>query len=168
MTVPTIAVLVTRADGGVTVLHFVTEDRRAGWTRLATREAVDEEIARSHWAPGEEPLSWRFADTDDVPTDRTYRDAWMDRGQGLGIGHDMTKARALHRDHLRRLRAPILAELDAEYLRADEDNDNQKKQAVRDRKRALRDVTADPAIDAAATVEQLKVAGMGVIQAPNP
>ena len=90
-----------------------------------------------------------------VPQDRTFRGAW--EWAGDKVGTNMPKARDIHREHLRKLRAPKLAALDVEYQRADEANDNKAKADIAKKKQALRDVTADPAIDAAETPDQLKV-----------
>jgi hypothetical protein len=46
--------------------------------------------------------------------------------------------------------------LDTAYMRADEVGDQQEKRRIATQKQALRDVTADPRIDAAATPEELK------------
>jgi hypothetical protein len=84
-----------------------------------------------------------------IPNDRTFRSAWK---SDLAI--DMDKARDIHRDKLRRLREPKLAALDVELSRAF--NDPIKQGEIEAKRRALRDVTADPAIDAAKTPEELK------------
>lgn len=68
---------------------------------------------------------------------------------------NMGKAREIHRDRLREERAPLLAALDVEYQRAFETGDTEAMAAIVARKQALRDVTTDPAIDAATTPEQL-------------
>lgn len=73
----------------------------------------------------------------------------------MTITINMGRAREIHGDRLRALRAPILAQLDVEYQRADEKGDAAGKKAVAVRKQALRDVTADPAIDTATTPEAL-------------
>lgn len=78
---------------------------------------------------------------------RRFRDAWHLKGQALTC--DMSKAREIHRDRLRRERAPLLQELDAQWFMADD------KTAVDARKQKLRDVTKDPRIDAAQTPEAL-------------
>mgnify|MGYP001567168287 CR=1 FL=1 len=70
--------------------------------------------------------------------------------------HDMTKCRAIHKDNLRRLRAPKLAALDIDYDKADEDGNQVLKAQIAAKKKALRNVTADPRIAAATTPEQLK------------
>lgn len=86
--------------------------------------------------------------------DRAFRNAWVLTGKDVTV--DMPKARELHRDRLRVLRAPKLAELDMQYLRADETKDETEKARIATEKQALRDVTADPAIEAATTPEELK------------
>jgi hypothetical protein len=102
--------------------------------------------------------------SESIPQDRTFRNAWtMEvRQEGAGgkidatIMVDMTKARELHRATLRGLRAPKLAALDIDYQRADEADDKTAKQVIAAKKQALRDVTDDPAIEAAKTPEELK------------
>lgn len=96
----------------------------------------------------------RPIDQAEIPQDRTYRNAWTDTG--ASIGHDMVKAQELHRAVLRRVRAPLLAELDVAYIRADEAGDAAAKASIASQKQVLRDVTEDPAIVAAKTFEELK------------
>lgn len=89
----------------------------------------------------------------DIPTDRTFRNAWK-----ADLSVDMVKARIILRDKMRIARAPLLADLDTQYMRADEANNAQQKAAITQQKQTLRDITALPAIDAASTPEQLKAA----------
>ena len=89
-----------------------------------------------------------------VPQDRTFRDAWQFIGAAIEV--DMMKARDIHRDRLRAERAPRFSELDAAWFRAAETGDTDAQTAVAGMKQALRDVTADPRIDAAATPDELK------------
>jgi hypothetical protein len=67
---------------------------------------------------------------------------------------DMEKARDIHRDKMRVARAPLLTTLDVAFQRALEQNANTA--TIVAQKQALRDVTSDPAIEAAQTVDQLK------------
>jgi len=69
---------------------------------------------------------------------------------------DMTKARDIKRDMIRAERKPLLEQLDVEFMRAQEAGDIQKQALIADKKQSLRDVTADPAIDAATTPDELK------------
>lgn len=100
-------------------------------------------------------INVRVVDEIEIPQDRTFRMAWAhdDRGQ---IAVDMNKARDIHRDALRKMRAPKLAALDVEYQRADEAGNAAKKADVAARKQVLRDVTKHPGIDAAGTPDDLK------------
>lgn len=86
--------------------------------------------------------------------ERTFRDAWK-VGNGA-VEHDMAKAREIHKERLRAIRAPKLAALDVEYMQADESGDSVKKTQIAAKKKALRDVTKDPAIASASTPDELK------------
>jgi hypothetical protein len=69
---------------------------------------------------------------------------------------DMQKAKDIWRDKIRALRAEELKKLDTQYMLADEADDQAAKYTVVARKKLLRDAPADPRIDAATTVEELK------------
>lgn len=157
-------VAITFDDGSVGIMSFLLDpnlpshaalpgwDRDAG-RRKATDRAIQHEIDRSAW--GERtPVSWRRMDVAEVPTDRTFRNAWHDP-DGKRIAVHMGRARELHRAHLRELRAPLLAELDVAYQRADEAGDTAAKATIAERKRALRDITAHPDIEKAKTPDEL-------------
>lgn len=158
-----VRILATYADGGVAVIAFVTvgynPDGSVQFKREATQSLVDAECARISEVLPSAIVSWRFIADADVPTSRDYRGAWVDTG--TSIGHDMTRARALHREKLRAERAPLLAALDVEYQRADERSDAAEKRRVALAKQALRDVTSDPRIEAAANVDELRAVRIG-------
>lgn len=98
-----------------------------------------------------------------VPADRTFRGAWQFNGAAVEI--DMTAARGIHRDNLRAERAPKLAGLDVEYMKALEESDTAAQQAIVLVKQTLRDVTADARIEAAATPDALKALTLDVLTA---
>jgi len=77
---------------------------------------------------------------------------------------DMTKAREIKRDQLRAERKPLLEQLDVEFMRAQEAGDTAKQQEIAAKKQALRDVTADPAIDDATTPDELKAVRPDVLE----
>lgn len=90
-----------------------------------------------------------------TPADRVFRNAWAaDESQGV-ITVDMSKARDIWRDKIRAARLPEFVRLDAAFMRALETGTDTS--AIVAQKQALRDATADPAIDAALTPEQLKL-----------
>lgn len=146
-------VAVNMTDGSLAVMQFVTRGQlnAAGdiFEREATDDAIDADIAKGMIRAA----SWRRIEAKDVPSDRTFRNAWRDTGRAVVV--DMATARGIHRERLRRLRAPLLAALDVDYQRADEVRDDRAKTAIIAKKQALRDVTTDPAIDAAETPEEL-------------
>jgi hypothetical protein len=88
------------------------------------------------------------------PEDRTFRNAWT-LADGAEIAVEMQKARELWKDKMRKARAPLLAALDVEMSRAFKDGAGQEE--IGARRQALRDVTADPAIEAAKTPEELRL-----------
>jgi len=77
---------------------------------------------------------------------------------------DMTKAREIKRDQLRAERKPLLEQLDVEFMRAQEAGDTQKQALIANKKQSLRDVTADPAIDAATTPDELKAVRPDILE----
>ena len=146
--------LITKADGSVAIL--ITDDDSIG---------PADEIAK--WGAelqskvvGHEPI-----DRATIPTDRYFRNAWSRTSPGR-IDVDMPKAREIHRDVLRRMRAPLFGEPDVDYVKADEAGDEAAKASVRSYKQALRDVPQDPRIDAAETPEELKAIVPDVLKTP--
>lgn len=69
---------------------------------------------------------------------------------------NMTKARDIKRDMIRAERAPMLADLDVQFMRAVELGDNDLQSQIAAEKQRLRDATQDPSIEAAQTPEDLK------------
>lgn len=144
-------ILYTRPDGGLTVRRPVinTHPQRENIT-----EAEAEQRAWDKLPP--DAINPEFIEGHDIKLDRTlFRDAWEKDGNG-GIRVNMPKAREIHKNALRRIRKPLLEVLDVEYQRADEDGNAVLKAQIIARKRVLRDVTDDPAIEAATTPEALK------------
>ena len=87
-----------------------------------------------------------------TPTDRTFRGAWQFAGDAVEV--DMDKARDIWRDKIRQARVGKLEALDAVFMKALETGADTT--AIVAEKTALRNAPADPAIDAATTVEELK------------
>jgi hypothetical protein len=134
----------------------------AGWPTADEMRALgagDDEI---HAQPRRDDVG-AVAVVSEAPTDRTYREAWCCNGSGK-IECDMPKARDIHRDRMRKARAPLLAALDIEYQRADEAGDPARKRHVAKLKQSLRDVTANPAIEAADAPEKLKAVWPSILE----
>jgi hypothetical protein len=145
-------VALSRRDGGVSIMclsNDLLDFLAAAPDHLD--EIVAGEINSAGWQS--DVVSWRVVGDDEIPADRTFRNAW--RHDGKAIVHDMAHARDIHRDKMRRARKPLLAALDVEFQRGLESG--AKLDTIVAKKQALRDVTADPAIEAARTPEELKV-----------
>ena len=141
-------IIYTRPDGGVSIVSPVRN------TFPVLENLTDAEIEKRAWDKLPlDAINPQFVEPDAIPKDRTFRDAW--KAEAGKVLHDILKCREIHKQRLRQLRAPKLAALDVEYQRADEDGDTAKKRDISAKKKALRDVTADPRIDAAQTPEEL-------------
>jgi hypothetical protein len=152
-------IAISFSDGHVVIMQWLLDPHLEGDLARTERapdvKAIQRDIDKTLWPPEHGPVvGWRLIQQEDIPQDRDYRNAWIDRGDK--IDHDMPKAREIHRQKLRSIRADLWPGLDVEYHIADEYGDTAAKMKVAGRKKALRDITADPAIDAAQTVEELK------------
>ena len=127
------------------------------WNRPATPELIAEKVA-TNWAKAARPApeKWRVMSPTEaeVLKDRTYRNAFVD--DGSSVKHDMGKAKELHRAHLRAERAERLGALDGQWMRAIGQGKKAEADAVEAERQVLRDAPADPRIDAAKTVDELK------------
>lgn len=152
-----VKISITRPDGGVTIMAFVTKSflphgdgkNDIEFQREATAENINAEIKKANLACA----SWRIIDDSEIPEDRTFRDAWKDDSK---IFVDMQKAREIHKANLRKARRPLLVSLDFKFMRALEAGDTKKQAEIAAQKQALRDVTAKPEIEAAQTPDALK------------
>jgi hypothetical protein len=147
-------IIYTQADGSVAVVHPVinTHPVRENLTE-------DEALGRAMLKLPPDAIDPQIIDEADIPADRSFRNAWS--RMGSKIVHDMGRARDIHRDRLRAARAPLLAELDVAYQRADEKSDAAEKARVVVQKQVLRDITKHPDIDSAKTIDDLKAVSLG-------
>lgn len=144
MAVPITAVLALRfADGTVGRMQFYAEP---------TNENIEVAITKTKFKEGA-VISWRRVNLAAFPSQHhELRGAWRDNDSSINV--DMPIARNIWRDKMRSARAPLLQALDVEMTRAF--RDPVKQDEIEAKRQALRDVTADPAIEAAVTPEQLK------------
>jgi len=94
-----------------------------------------------------------------VPSDRTFRGAWQFNGAVVEV--DMVAAKDIHKNNLRRDRAPRLADLDVAYMKALEAGSGAAEIAAQ--KQVLRDITSDARIDSATTPEELKALDLATL-----
>ncbi len=91
-------IAITCADGSLAMMQFVLDDGRV--QRDATDEAIEAEISNA----GLSAQSWRRIVPEDIPADRTDRDAWQDTGKAIAVDPerkaDLDAAKAAIRDPL--------------------------------------------------------------------
>jgi hypothetical protein len=159
----TVPIAVILKDGTLAVQHILRIGRGSflpsgatyvdglTWLREVTDEGVKHNLARTF---GDQVMSWKRLQKHDLPADRTFRDAWHLVGDM--IVHDMQKAKSIKRDHIRHARAQAMVELDAQFTRAQGTGDKKAADLVEAKRQKWRDAPADPRIEAAKTVEELK------------
>lgn len=80
-------IAITRADGPLAIMHFVLSqppcDAGPGWSREATPENVEAEIAKAGIT---DVVSWRFIKPEDLPPTCEHRSSWRDNGSRIVAG----------------------------------------------------------------------------------
>jgi hypothetical protein len=89
--------------------------------------------------PDLENIEFFIVDEADIPSDRTFRDAW--RINAGSIDHDIETAKTIWRNKWREARATLLVRLDISTLMAIGTSDGAKIAEIEAKKQALRDVT---------------------------
>jgi len=152
----TLRIAYTRPDGGLSIVNAAPKEQL---DRLFDRPLTDDEY-RAHVIersiPADAVNVQELADAWTPPdVDRTFRNAWKMTGATASV--DMAKAREVWREKMRRARGPLLKALDVETMKALEAGDQATMTLVAAKKQALRDITNDPAIEAAQTPAALKL-----------
>jgi len=101
-----------------------------------------------------------------VPSDRHFRGAWS--LSGSVISEDMDAAKAIFKDKIREVRAPLLEAEDVVYMKALEAGDSDAQAASVTAKNALRDAPAASAITNAADIAALKAAWDTAVLGDSP
>lgn len=148
-----VKIAIQMRDNSVSIMSFIVNDYN-GVLRPVDSKNIEEEIIKTFSLRDVKPVSWKVIREEEIPVDRSYRNAWTHDGKKFLT--DMDKARNIHRDKLRKEREGILIKLDSEYIRADENKDNKKKEEIIAKKQKLRDVTENVLINFAITEEELK------------
>jgi len=143
------------ARGDVLPSGAVWLEKDAGWWfRDPVPATVEEEISKI-FPTGERPVSWRRIEATEIKEqDRVFRGAWRDTGSS--IVPDLVVARVLKADMIRKERNAALAELDNEWMRAVGQKDKAEEDRIEAERQKWRDAPADPRIEAAQMVEELK------------
>lgn len=153
-----------RPDGGVSITVpceelLEKETEKEYLDRIAAKLREKHPDANGNLSPTI-PDSWvRVADLpeENIPTDRSFRDAWTWTTPEPVVDIDFEKAREITKNRLRAERKPLLEEQDILFQRATETG--AKTSAIVAEKQRLRDVTI--LADKAATLEELKAIKVG-------
>lgn len=126
-------------EGGVSVIHPTGE--------LSIEEVVAKDVP--------EGVAYEIVEDDAIPSDRTFRNAWVMADDG--VEHDLDKCKALGHDMRRAKRAEEFAPHDEVIMKqipgADATAAEVARQEIRDKYAVVQD-----AIDAAASPEEIKAA----------
>jgi len=156
-------IIIAKKDGSVTVRVPAQQARRmvadpvpVGEKPKPRWETDDEFLTRCMADPVHhgECESMTVMDKADVPRKDEYRNAWTFKAGKFG--HDMVKARNLHRDLIREARKELFAQNDIAATWASINGDKAAMDAAKAEQKRLRDAPADPRIEAATTIAQLR------------
>lgn len=154
--ISTVRIVYQAAGGGIGVMTPNPSARQKvvgqdGVERYQTDKEFIEWVAQKDVPAGS---TYKVVDVSELPADRSLRRAWK-LHPAIGVVEDVVVAREITKDRLRAERAPLLADLDTQFLRALETGaDASVIGDIAARKQALRDVTK--LADQAATVADLK------------
>lgn len=130
---------IARSDGGVSIMRTIG--------------APDAEVKKWEQASNLMAVSYSEIADDDVPQDRTFRDAWTP-----DLTVDMPKARDIHMDRIRLVRDEEMKKLDIEQLKGRD---------VTAEKQKLRDIPQTFDLTKAKTAAELKALWPAVLPRPR-
>jgi hypothetical protein len=113
------------------------------------------------------PAGVEYKIVESVDIDNDYFNAYEFDAE-LGAKVNIEKAKAIHLDKFRAARAPKLAKLDIDFMKAVEANDEEKKAEIIAAKQAFRDVTLTPLPDDLAGIKATWPEILNEVQAPQP
>jgi hypothetical protein len=113
------------------------------------------------------PAGVEYKIVESVDIDNDYFNAYeFDAETGAKV--NIEKAKAIHLDKFRAARAPKLAKLDIDFMKAVEANDEEKKTEIIAAKQALRDVTLTTLPDDLAGIKSTWPDILNEVQTPQP
>lgn len=103
------------------------------------------------------PTGAIIVDNNTLPNEHNeFFNAWELNGSTVTV--NLTKAKDIAKNNLRTERAPVLAALDIQFMRAVESGNTSQQAAIAEQKDELRNITAHSSITGATTVDGLKTA----------
>jgi hypothetical protein len=105
-----------------------------------------------------EGVTWRIINENDIPQDRTFRNAWTDEFDTPTVDINLDKAKAIHLEKLRLERNELLSKEDKNYMISLERGLVEEAKEIAERKQQLRDmpVVAKEEMNNINSAEELK------------
>ena len=145
-------VIFTQSNGIISVMTPVlTEINPDTGVEFTIQEIIEKDLIPTGIT------TYSIVDDSIIPSDRTFRSAWVGNGVGLStatIVEDMTKAKEIHKNNIRQKREGKLKELDVDFQRALETSADTS--SIVAKKQALRDAPNASGITTAANITELK------------
>ena len=145
-------VIFTQSNGTISVMTPVlTEINPATGVEFTIQEIIEKDLIPTGIT------TYSIVDDSIIPTDRSFRNAWVGNGVGLStatVVEDMVKAKEIHKTNIRLVRTEKFKELDIEYQRATETSSDTS--TIVAKKQALRDAPAAAGITTAVSTTELK------------
>lgn len=132
-------IAIEREDGGVSVMELV--------------EGAELDVEIAKWEEGTGLRAVSHRDAGELPTDRTFRNAWKITDKAIAV--DMDKARGIQMERIREARDAKLSTLDVPFMKAIEAGDDAKRAEIATAKQTLRDLPATIDLTKAETPEAL-------------
>lgn len=123
-------------DNGLTIIIPASKESIEQILGSLTDEEYEQQVINRAIPEG---VDYVEIDDNDIPESREFRNAW--KIQDNKIDFDLDKARDIQLERIRKAREPHLKELDTAYIVADEQEDDARKQEIKEAKQALRDIT---------------------------
>ena len=148
--------VIQKNDGSVGIMHMV--DNRKPNEDGSPLPPLDpmSEVAKFNPVDRDSVVAVYEIDHKDIPTDKSFRDAWVFKGGKLD--HDLVKAKEIALKRIRDVREPLLTKLDGLQLRAQDLNDDEVLNDIKIRKQALRDATLALKILNPTSIDEIKAA----------
>lgn len=137
-------IVYTRSDGGLSIIIPV----------ISQYDSEQQAVVRAFKNVPKDATNVRIVESVDLIRDRTFRNAWRDSGTKIEV--DMSIAREIHMERIRRIRDEKLKALDIEWIIAMGKKDQSKSDEVEIKRQILRDIPQTIKLDIAQTPDELK------------
>lgn len=149
-----IKIVYTRSDGALILVHPVAKHKIEEVLGPMTEEDYKLHLLEKSVPP--DATNVAIMDASNIPSDRTFRDAWDYSVDKSMLVVDMEKARVVHMDGLKRKRKAQLEKLDVDMMREVEASNTGAQATIAKVKQMLRDMPQTFDLNVYATPDELK------------